>query len=117
MLNKVKRHWLLLCGVLVALAISIQRVAYYYVNGQAIASRHTDGYYGAFAVNLFYAIALIVILIGTLTVIFIIKKNIKNKLEWFLIPAILGAFAPIHLYIGSLFLCCPVGDGIPHCYA
>jgi len=117
MLTILKRQWLLFCGILVTLTICIWRVAHYYINGQAVASRHMDGHYGAFVVNLFYAVTIAAILVVVFTVVFLIKKYILKKspeikLAWFLLPAIFGAFAPIHHHIGSLFLCCPVGDGI-----
>jgi hypothetical protein len=75
---------------------------YYYVNGQAIASRHLDGHVFAAETGMLVAVVLAIIL-TTLTII----KRKAGLLKWLVIPLIPVAFAPIHLYIGTLFACCP----------
>ena len=102
MLSIIKRHkfifWFF--GTLFVFGL---RALYFYANGQSITSRHLDSHHGAVGFNLLFAIILVVILIFVLA--FTQKKDI---FKWFLMPVIPVAFAPIHLYIGSLFpFCCP----------
>ena len=100
-LSIIKRHrflsWLL--GTLCILGL---RALYYYANGQAVASAHLDGHVAAAEINTLFAIVLAIIFV----IVFIIKRK-KELFKWFLIPVVLVGFAPIHLYIGSLFDCCP----------
>ena len=103
MLKKLKRHRFLFCFI-GTLCVFGMRAVHYYVNGQSIASAHLDGHVFAPLSNVFIAVILAIILI----VIFIIKK--QNEIQkWFLIPVIIIAFALLHIYIGSLFECCPGG--------
>ena len=77
---------------------------YYYVNGQSIASAHLDGHYFAPLENVFIAVTIAAVLL----ICFIIKKR-KLAFKWFSIPAVILAFAPLHMFIGTLFDCCVGG--------
>lgn len=77
----------------------------YYKNGQAIASAHLDGHYGAFIGTAMLALLVAVVI----TIVFAFTYLIKRKteaLKWFAIPALMLVFALVHWHIGGLFYCC-----------
>jgi len=100
MLDIIKRYrfsfWMIVTFCLFAC-----RVLYYYVNGQALASAHLDDHVFGVFLNIFISVILAVILL----IVFVVKRN-KKTIKWFLMPAIIIAFSPLHYYIGSLFPCC-----------
>jgi len=102
MFNIIKRH-IFVISVFITLCVCIFDAVYCYANGQAIASAHLDGHYNSALINIFIAALLSVIFV----VRFLITKQLRIK--WFVIPIIFIVFAPIHLYIGSLFNCCVGG--------
>ena len=88
---------------IVSLSVPILRIIYYYVNGQSIASAHLDGHYFAPFINIVTAVFLAIVIIF----VSIYKKE-KSIMLWFLVPVLFAVCAPLHVYIGGLFLCCPL---------
>jgi len=103
MLNKIKRHRFLI-SFIGFFCVCILKAIYYYANGQSIASAHLDGHYFASLENIFATVILTVVFL----LYFAIKKR-KPTFKWFSIPAIIIAFVPLHMYIGTLFDCCVGG--------
>jgi uncharacterized membrane protein YciS (DUF1049 family) len=99
----ITRHKFLSC-LLGTLCIYVLRAVIYYANGQSVASAHLDGHHSAYQLSVLMAVVLTAVFI-----IVLIAKRQKGIFKWFLIPVVPAMFAPLHLYIGSLFQCCPLG--------
>jgi hypothetical protein len=97
--------------LLLTMSVSIVRVAHYYTNGQAIANRMHDLHFGAFLMNIFISIILLIAV--SLLRVFVFKRH-RSALKWFSIPVVIFLFSLIHLHIYHLFpwMCCPMCFGL-----